>query len=106
MPIDFEVLAYEDTRLGILCLRRRRTRREPRCWVTEVTLNREFLMSRFRPARDGAVHYAPERTEASSTLANSMRPAWVCRVLVTTTGSVALMRCRPPSITTMVPSSR
>lgn len=45
MPIDFEVLAYEDTQLGILCLRRRRTLREPRRWVTEVTLNHEFLMS-------------------------------------------------------------
>ncbi len=45
MPIDFQVLAYEDTQLGILCLRRRRTLREPRRWVTEVTLNHEFLMS-------------------------------------------------------------
>lgn len=45
MPIDFEVLAYDDTELGVLCLRRRRTLREPRKWVTEVTLNHEFLMS-------------------------------------------------------------
>lgn len=45
MPIDFEVLAYDDTELGVLCLRRRRTLREPCKWVTEVTLNHEFLMS-------------------------------------------------------------
>lgn len=45
MAIDFEVLAYDDTELGVLCLRRRRTLREPRKWVTEVTLNHEFLMS-------------------------------------------------------------
>ncbi|WP_145072774.1 spermidine synthase [Aureliella helgolandensis] len=45
MSIKFEVLAYEDTQLGILCLRRRLTLREPQRWVTEVTLNHEFLMS-------------------------------------------------------------
>lgn len=45
MPIDFEILAYEESQLGVLCLRRRRTLREPRCWVTEVTQNHEFLMS-------------------------------------------------------------
>lgn len=45
MPINFKILAYEDTFLGILCLRQRLTLSEPRCWVTEVTLNHEFLMS-------------------------------------------------------------
>lgn len=43
--IDFEVLAYDSTRLGTLCLRRRLTLSEPQQWVTEVTLNHEFLMS-------------------------------------------------------------
>ena len=45
MPINFKVLAYEETPLGILCLRERLTLSEPQCWVTEVTLNHEFLMS-------------------------------------------------------------
>ena len=45
MAADFEILAYEDTDLGPLCLRRRRTLSEPREWVTEITLNHEFLMS-------------------------------------------------------------
>ncbi len=43
--IDFEVLAYDLTSLGTLCLRRRLTLSEPQQWVTEVTLNHEFLMS-------------------------------------------------------------
>ena len=41
----FEILAYEETSLGPLCLRRRRTLREPVHTVTEITLNHEFLMS-------------------------------------------------------------
>ena len=41
----FEILAYEETSLGPLCLRRRRTLREPVQTVTEITLNHEFLMS-------------------------------------------------------------
>ncbi|QDV20530.1 spermidine synthase [Gimesia panareensis] len=45
MPADFKVLAYEDTPLGPLCLRRRKTLSEPRQWVTEITLNHQFLMS-------------------------------------------------------------
>lgn len=45
MPVNFQVLAYEETPLGILCLRRRLTLSEPQCWVTEVTLNHEFLLS-------------------------------------------------------------
>lgn len=40
-----EILAYEATPLGPLCLRRRRTASEPSQLVTEVTLNHEFLMS-------------------------------------------------------------
>jgi len=40
-----EILAYESTALGTLCLRRRKTLSEPRQWITEVTLNHEFLMS-------------------------------------------------------------
>jgi spermidine synthase len=42
---NFQVIAYDDTPLGLLCLRRRRTLKEPTQWVTEITLNHEFLMS-------------------------------------------------------------
>lgn len=40
-----EILAYESTDLGILCLRRRELLSRPGTIVTEVTLNHEFLMS-------------------------------------------------------------
>ncbi len=40
-----EFLAYEETPLGILCLRRRALVSQPGVIVTEVTLNHEFLMS-------------------------------------------------------------
>lgn len=45
MPIHLKILAYEETPLGILCLRERLTLSEPHTLVTEVTLNHEFLMS-------------------------------------------------------------
>ena len=41
----FEVIAYETTDLGILCLRQRELLVERGTIVTEVTLNHEFLMS-------------------------------------------------------------
>ena len=40
-----EILAYEPSPLGILCLRRRELLSSPGTLVTEVTLNHEFLMS-------------------------------------------------------------
>lgn len=43
----FEVLAYEDTKLGLLILRRRELLSRPGTLVTEVTLNHEFLMSSY-----------------------------------------------------------
>lgn len=43
--MSIEILAYEDTPLGLLCLRRRDVLSEPGEKVTEVTLNHEFLMS-------------------------------------------------------------
>jgi len=45
MAAGLQILAYEDTPLGPLCLRRRLTLAEPQIWVTEVTLNHAFLMS-------------------------------------------------------------
>ncbi len=44
---NLEILAYEDTPLGVLCLRRRELLNEPGTLVTEVTLNHEFLMSSY-----------------------------------------------------------
>jgi len=53
LPVPFlEILAFEQTDLGTLCLRRRRLPiddelpgGQPEQWVTEITLNHEFLMS-------------------------------------------------------------
>ncbi len=44
---NLEILAYEDTPLGILCLRRRKLLSKPGAVVTEVILNDEFLMSSY-----------------------------------------------------------
>ena len=44
-PSKLEILAYETTPLGPLCLRRRELLSQPGTFVTEVTLNHEFLMS-------------------------------------------------------------
>jgi spermidine synthase len=43
----FKILAYEPTELGLLCLRRRELLSRPGTFVTEVTLNHEFLMSSY-----------------------------------------------------------
>lgn len=43
----FEILAYEDTPLGLLCLRRRELLSRPGTVVTEVSLNHELLMSSY-----------------------------------------------------------
>jgi spermidine synthase len=42
---NLEILAYDETPLGLLCLRRRELLSQPGTVVTEVTLNHEFLMS-------------------------------------------------------------
>jgi len=51
----FEILAYESTPLGMLCLRRRELLSEPGTMVTEVTLNHEFLMSSYHTASERAL---------------------------------------------------
>ncbi len=43
--INLEILAYDESPLGVLCLRRRELVSQPGTIVTEVTLNHEFLMS-------------------------------------------------------------
>ncbi len=42
---NLEILSYDVTPLGLLCLRRRELLSQPGTLVTEVTLNHEFLMS-------------------------------------------------------------
>lgn len=62
MAANFKILAYEETPLGILCLRKRLTLSEPHCWVTEVTLNHEFLMSSLHTDSERALaNFAIER---------------------------------------------
>jgi spermidine synthase len=50
-----EILAYEDTSLGPLCLRRRELLSQPGVVVTEVTLNHEFLMSSYNTDSERAI---------------------------------------------------
>ena len=54
-PSKLQILAYEDTPLGPLCLRRRELLSEPGTVVTEVTLNHEFLMSSFNTDSERAI---------------------------------------------------
>lgn len=52
---NLEILAYESTPLGDLCLRRRELLSRPGTVVTEVTLNHEFLMSSYLTASERAL---------------------------------------------------
>jgi len=54
-PKNLEILAYEDTPLGPLCLRRRALLGELGTVVTEVTLNHEFLMSSYNTDSECAI---------------------------------------------------
>lgn len=54
-PSKVEILAYEDTSLGPLCLRRRELLSDPGTIVTEVTLNHEFLMSSYNTDSERAI---------------------------------------------------
>ena len=68
MTINLEILAYEDTPLGPLCLRRRETLADPRQWVTEVTLNHEFLMSSLHTDSERALATIPLGQHSGSQL--------------------------------------
>ncbi|MBW3597083.1 MAG: spermidine synthase [Planctomycetes bacterium] len=57
---NLEILAHEESPLGLLCLRRRRLLSDPDTVVTEITLNHEFLMS--------SLHTESERRLAASAL--------------------------------------
>lgn len=54
-PSNLEILAYEDTELGPLCLRRRELLSSPGTVVTEITLDHEFLMSSRHTASEEAL---------------------------------------------------
>jgi spermidine synthase len=52
---SMEILAYEMTPLGILCLRRRELLSDPGTVITEVTLDHEFLMSSYNTSSERAL---------------------------------------------------
>ena len=64
----FEILAYEPTELGVLCLRRRELLCEPGTIVTEVTLDNEFLMSSYLTASERALSDVALEMHAGSDL--------------------------------------
>ncbi|MDQ3036497.1 MAG: spermidine synthase [Myxococcota bacterium] len=68
----FEILAYEPTPLGVLCLRRRELLGRPGTIVTEVTLDHEFLMS----------SYCTDSERALARIAVEMRGGEALSVLV------------------------
>ncbi|MCP4477099.1 MAG: spermidine synthase [Planctomycetaceae bacterium] len=66
--MNFKILAYEDTPLGLLCLRRREILSQPGKFVTEVTLNHEFLMSSYLTASEKALsELGLERVQSAGT---------------------------------------
>jgi len=54
-PSNLEILAYESTPLGDLCLRRRALLSKPGTVVTEITLDHELLMSSYNTASECAL---------------------------------------------------
>lgn len=54
-PSNLEILAYEPTDLGPLCLRRRELLSAPGTVVTEITLDHQFLMSSLYTASEEAL---------------------------------------------------
>jgi spermidine synthase len=54
-PSNLEILAYETTPLGDLCLRRRELLSKPGTFITEITLEHELLMSSYNTASECAL---------------------------------------------------
>lgn len=52
---NLEVLAYEETPIGVICLRRRKLLSVPGTVVTEITLDHEMLMSSYITASERAL---------------------------------------------------
>lgn len=58
---NLEILAYEPSPLGMICLRQRELLSEPGVVVTEITLDHQFLMSSYNTASERALaRYALE----------------------------------------------
>ncbi len=58
---NLEILAYEPSHLGMICLRQRELLSEPGTVVTEITLDHQFLMSSYNTASERALaRYALE----------------------------------------------
>ena len=70
--LDIDVLAYESSPIGMICLRTRPHPDEPETLITEITLDHEFLMS--------SLNTASERALSSSGLA--LHPGKDLRILV------------------------
>lgn len=54
-PSNLEILAYESTPLGVLCLRRRELLSRPGTVITEITLDHELLMSSYVTSSERAL---------------------------------------------------
>jgi spermidine synthase len=54
-PSNLEILAWEPTTLGLLCLRRRELLSRPGTIITEITLDHELLMSSYVTASERAL---------------------------------------------------
>ncbi len=54
-PSNLQILAYEPTSLGDLCLRRRELLSRPGTVITEITLDHELLMSSYNTASERAL---------------------------------------------------
>jgi spermidine synthase len=54
-PFDLEILAYEPSPLGMICLRQRGIASDPGVVVTEITLDHQFLMSSHNTASERAL---------------------------------------------------
>ena len=54
-PSNLEILAYETTPLGVLCLRRRELLSQPGTVITDITLDHELLMSSHYTASERAL---------------------------------------------------
>jgi spermidine synthase len=67
-PSNLEILAYDDSPLGPLCLRRRELLSAPGTVVTEVTLNHAFLMSSYNTASERALASVALQMHASADL--------------------------------------
>ncbi len=54
-PSNLEILAYEMTQLGVLCLRRRELLSRPGTVITEITLDHELLMDSYNTVSERAL---------------------------------------------------